>query len=70
MAQLKFNKEGKLIPQKISYDVKHNERDKEFIDEYVKDECNFEIKYNNKGDFKFIKKNKKTTKEDEINEMV
>ena len=53
MAQLKFDKKGFLIPQKINYDVKHSERDKEFID----NECNFEIKYNKKGDFKFIEKN-------------
>lgn len=40
MAQLKFNKKGVLIPQKISYDVKHDERDKEFIDRFVKKEKN------------------------------
>lgn len=50
--------DGSLIPQKINYDIKHNERDKEFIDEYMKNKCNFEIKYNNKGDFKIIEKNK------------
>ena len=66
MTQLKFDKKGILIPQKINYDVKHDERDKEFID----NECNFEIKYNKKGDFKFIEKNKKKTKEDEINEII
>lgn len=36
MTQLKFDEKGCLIPQKISYDVKHNERDKEFIDMYLK----------------------------------
>ncbi len=29
MTQLKFDEKGFLIPQKICYDVKHNERDKE-----------------------------------------
>ena len=57
MAQLKFNKKGLLIPQKINYKVKHNERDKEFIDKYIESECNFKIKYDKKGDFKFIEKN-------------
>ncbi len=40
MTQLKFNKKGVLIPQKITYDVKHDERDKEVIDRFVKKEKN------------------------------
>ncbi len=57
MTQLKFNKKGLLIPQKISYKVKHNERDKEFIDKYLNGKTNFQINYDNKGNATFVKKN-------------
>ncbi|HUS48633.1 MAG TPA: hypothetical protein VMZ91_00570 [Candidatus Paceibacterota bacterium] len=42
MTQLKFDKKGSLIPQKIRYDIKHDERDKEFIDKHMKDESKFQ----------------------------
>lgn len=58
MSQLRFNKEGVLIPQKIRYDIKLDERDKELIDEFIKDECNFKIKHNSEGDPEFNEKNK------------
>lgn len=63
MTQLKFNKKGCLIPQKIRYDVKHNERDKAFIDRYLKKKTNFQIDYNNEGNATFVKK-EKNSKED------
>ena len=59
MAQLRFDKNGVLIPQKIRYDVKHDERDKEIIDGFIKDKCNFKIKHNSEGDPEFNEKNKK-----------
>lgn len=58
MTQLRFNEEGILIPQKINYDVKHDERDKEFIDEYLKERSDFLIDYDNKGNAIFVKKEK------------
>lgn len=67
MTQLKFDKKGILIPQKIKYNVKHNERDKEFIDKYIKKKTNFQIDYDHKGNPIFKEKN---TKGDEINEIV
>ncbi len=63
MAQLKFNKKGILIPQKISYDVKHNERDKELIDRHLKRKTDFQIDYDNEGNAIFVKK-EKNNKED------
>ena len=63
MAQLKFNKKGVLIPQKISYDVKHDERDKELIDIYLKEKIDFQIDHDNEGNAIFVKK-EKNNKED------
>lgn len=62
MTQLKFDKKGVLIPQKIKFDVKHNERDKEFIDKYLKRKTDFQIDDDNKGNAIFVKK--KNNKED------
>lgn len=56
MAQLRFNKEGFLVPQRVSYDIKHNEKYIELIDKYIRDECDFRVKYNDKGEPRFIKK--------------
>lgn len=70
MTQLKFDKKGFLIPQKIRYDVKHKERDKEFIDKFIKKKTNFRIDYDHKGNPIFKEKNKEKTKGDEINEIV
>lgn len=70
MTQLKFDKKGFLIPQRINYDIKHNERDKELINKYIENECNFKTEYNNKGEPKFVEKNEEETEGDEINEIV
>lgn len=43
MTQLKFDKKGFLIPQKINYDVKHDERNKEIIDKCKKTNKGVEI---------------------------
>lgn len=56
MAQLRFNKRGFLVPRGISYDAEHNERYRELIDKYIRDECNFRVKYNDKGDSRFIRR--------------
>lgn len=56
MVQLKFDKEGVFIPQKINYDVKHNEKDEELIEKYIKNNCNFKIDYDNDANPIFIKK--------------
>jgi len=53
MTQLKFDEKGALIPQKISYAIKHSELDEETIEKYIKNECNFEVKYDNEGDLIF-----------------
>jgi len=58
MTQLRFDEEGVLIPQKINYDIKHNERDREFIDEYIKKKTDFRIDYDHEGDPIFKEKNK------------
>lgn len=58
MAQLKFNKKGVLIPQKITYDIKHDERDKELIDRYLKKKTDFQTDYDNEGNAIFVKKEK------------
>ncbi|MBA7516655.1 hypothetical protein ES705_08703 [subsurface metagenome] len=39
MGQLKFDKKGVFIPQRIKFSIKHNELDEEMIDNYVKKEC-------------------------------
>jgi len=59
MTQLKFDKKGCLIPQKIRYDVKHHERDEAFIDKYIKKKANFQIDYDHKGNPIFKEKNKR-----------
>ena len=63
MTQLKFDKKGIFIPQKIKYDIKHNERDKELIDKYLKKKTNFQTDYDNEGNAIFVKK-EKNNKED------
>lgn len=62
MTQLKFDKKGFLIPQKINYDVKHNEKDKELIDKYIKKKTNFRIDYDHKGNPIFKEKKLKEIK--------
>lgn len=54
---MKFGKNGNLIPQKVRYKIKHNELDEEIIENYVENECNFQIKYNKEGEPRIIKEN-------------
>ena len=60
MSQLRFNKNGLFIPQKTKYLIKHNELDKEFIEKYINDECNFKVSYDNEANPIFIKKKEVT----------
>ncbi len=61
MDQLKFSEEtGELLPQKVTYTVKHDEADEESIDIYIKNECNFKIEYDNEGELLFKQKTKIT----------
>jgi len=54
MTQLKFDaKTGRLLPQKVRYEIKHSELDEETIEKYIKNECNFEVKCDNEGDLIF-----------------
>ncbi len=58
MTQLKFDAiTGELLPQKISYDVKHEEETEEMFEKYIKSECNFKVDYDNEANPIFIKKN-------------
>jgi hypothetical protein len=56
MVQLKFDKHGVFIPQIVKLNVKRNKLDEEMINEYVNNECNFQIEYDSKSNPIFIKK--------------
>lgn len=56
---MKFDKNGNLIPQKIKFDIKHDELDEDVFDKYITDECNFKIKYDKKENATFVKKEKR-----------
>jgi len=59
MSQLKFDKNGVFIPQKIKFKIKRSELDEEFIEKYIENNCNFKIKYDNEANPIFVKKNRK-----------
>lgn len=64
MTQLKFDAiTGELLPQKISYDVIHEEETEEMFEKYIKKKTNFQIDYNDEGNATFVKK-EKNSKED------
>lgn len=56
---LKFDKKGRLISQKVRFVVKHDELDEEFIDKYIKNECDFGIEYNKRGEPQIIRRDEK-----------
>lgn len=56
MSQLKFDKNGVFIPQKISYKLKKDERTEEMLEEYIKKKANYQINYDHKGNAIFVKK--------------
>lgn len=58
MGQLKFDRNGVFIPQKMKFIIKHDILDEEMINEYVNNECNLQIEYNKRGAPYFIKKKK------------
>ena len=58
MNQLKFDENGAFIPQRVNYNIKHEEEIEEMLENYLNNECNFQIKYDNKSNPIFIKKEK------------
>jgi len=58
MSQLKFDKNGVFIPKKTNLTIKHDELDEEMINEYINNECSFQIEYDNESNPIFIKKDK------------
>jgi len=56
VSQLKFDESGTFIPQIVKLNVKRNELDEEMIEKYIKNDCNFQIEYNKRGEPQFIKK--------------
>jgi len=62
--QLKFDAiTGVLLPQKISYNVQHEEEIEEMLEKYIKKKTNYQINYDQKGNAIFIKKEKSKKRE-------
>lgn len=55
---MNFDKNGKLLPQKVNYTINHSEPDEEMIEKYINKKCEFRIEFDNKGDPIFKKKGK------------
>lgn len=56
MSQLKFDRNGAFIPQRINFKIKKDERTEEMLEKYIKKKINFQIDYDGKGNAIFIKK--------------
>jgi len=52
-----------LLPQKISYNVQHEEEIEEMLEKYIKKKTNYQINYDQKGNAIFIKKEKSKKRE-------
>lgn len=59
MTQLKFDKDGVFIPQKINYKPKRDEETEEMLEKYIKKRTDFQIDYDRKGNAIFIEKEEK-----------
>lgn len=59
MVQLKFDRNGVFIPQRINYKLKKDEEKEEMIEKYIKRKTNFQVDYDNEGNPTFNKKGKK-----------
>lgn len=57
--ELEFNKNGRLIPQRIKYVITHEEETQDIIDKYINNSCNFQIGFDKKGNPVFKEKEKK-----------
>ena len=59
MKNIKFDSNGNITSQKVNYKIRHEEETEDLIEKYITNKCNFDIKFDEKGDVTFKEKEKR-----------